>query len=103
MIRETVFNLNFASGQQLRWEADAQTPTASDSALLAMIMCAQFGVSARRVPAWVVQSVTALPDSVRDRLAEEMGTASSWHRCWPQPPGAVVGELPTEAGVTVDP
>jgi hypothetical protein len=40
-----------------------------------LIESAHIGISARCGPAWVAQSVTALPGLARDQLTEEMGTA----------------------------
>jgi hypothetical protein len=59
-----------------------------------------FGISALRGRAWVAQSVTTLPPSARDRLAE--GTAELMVSLLAAVARAVVQEPPTEAGVTVD-
>jgi hypothetical protein len=67
-----------------------------------MISCTHIDISARRGPAWVAQSVTALPPSARDRLAEEMETAEQLASLLVAIARAVVQQPPTEAGVTVD-
>ncbi len=46
--------------------------------------------------------MTALPASVRDQLAEEMGTAEQLASLLAAVARAVVREPPTKAGVTVD-
>jgi hypothetical protein len=51
---------------------DIAPPDTSSALSLTMIKRTLFGISAGRGPAWVVQSVTALPAPVCDQLTEEL-------------------------------
>jgi hypothetical protein len=68
------------------------------AAIRRMIGCTEFGISVRRGPASVGQSVTVLPASARDRLAEEMGTAEQMASLLAAVARVVVQEPPIDGG-----